>query len=149
MISPKYVEEETKITDLVKHEPVNQLYGNTKKHVDYVLREDKVLDKIKGNLERGGVLVKKTPKGGALMVYMDPGDFKIVMDKLVMLKVGQKFTIGNVNIHVSEHCAMEENTNKNVHHKLVLRLNRRTFPTSTTSPTLHIYPTLWGPQIKR
>ena len=54
MISSKYVEEETKIHDLIKHDPVDELRENTKKHVDYVLQEDKVLDKIKGNLERGG-----------------------------------------------------------------------------------------------
>ena len=127
MISPKFVEQETKIVDLIKQENVVELQGNTRKHTNYTLQEDKVLEKIKVNLERGGVLVKKTPKGGASMLYLNPGDFLIVMEKLLMMKVGQKFSIDNINVHISENCTMAENTNKNVHHKLVIRLNRKPF----------------------
>ena len=108
MISPKFADEEIEILDMVKHEPVDELYENTKKHENYTLKEDKVLEKVKSNLERGGVIFKKTPKGGATMAYLNPGDFKIVMDTLVRLKVGQKFTIDKINAHVSENCTLAE-----------------------------------------
>ena len=135
MVLSKYVEEESD-----KHDLYNKI-PHSKINAEYTLNEDKLIDKMKANLERGRVHVEKTPKGGALLVYMNPGEFKIVMDKLTMLQVGQKLTVDNINIHVSENCTMEEKTNKNVHHKLVFRLTRRTFPTLTTSPTMHNYPT--------
>merc|ERR1712129_609420 len=105
------------------------------------MNKDKALEKMKDNLERGEVKVEDTPKNGAKLVYFNPGEFKVVMDTLESLQVQQRFTLGNVNINVTENIKMEEKTGKKVSQKLVLRLTRRTFPTSTTSPTLHIYPT--------
>ena len=85
--------------------------------------------------------MEDTPKGGAKLVYLNPGEFKEIMDVLANLKVNQKFTIGKVNISVIESYVMDEKTLKKIQYKIVLRLNKRTFPTATTSPTFHIYPT--------
>ena len=96
---------------------------------------------MKVNLGRGNLVVEDTPKKGAKIVTMNPGEFKEVLDVMTNLQVGQKFSVGNTNVHVSENVESEEKTSKKVQHKIVLRLNKRTFPTSTTSPTIHIYPT--------
>ena len=96
---------------------------------------------MKHNVRRGNVRVENTPKGGAKIVYLNPGEFKEVMDVLANLKVNQKFTLDKLNVNVVESYVMEENTMKKIQYKLVLRLNKRTFPTATTSPTFHIYPT--------
>ena len=61
MISPKYLEEETKIVDLVKHKNMDELHGNTKKHADYTLQEEKVLDK--STLKEGEFLSNKHLRG--------------------------------------------------------------------------------------
>ena len=136
-IKTEYKEEEAKILDLVNNDSNLQ----TKKKANYTLNEEKTLLNMKSNIERGNIRVEDTPKGGAKLVYLNPGEFKEVMEVLVDLKVNQRFTIGNINIHVIEKYVMEENKMKKVQHKLALRLNKRTFPTATTSPTLHIYPT--------
>ena len=125
------------MVDIVKREPPTK----DTKHSNYILNEDKALLKMKSNLERGGVKVEDTPKKGAKIVTMNPGEFLEVMGTIVNLKKGQKFTIGNVNIHVTENCETEDKVHKKTVHKLVLRLTRRTFPTATTSPTVHVYPT--------
>ena len=126
------------MVDLVKAEPAIK----SKKKADYTLNEDKALEKLKTNLQRGDVHVENTPKNGAKLIYMNPGEFKEVMDYLVRINVGQKFTVGTVNVNVVENCEMEEKVHKKIQHKMVLRLNRRTFPTATTNQTLHIYPTI-------
>ena len=129
--------EEAQIVDIVESKPE----GKEKKKADYVLNMDKALTKIHKNLERGSIKVENTPKNGAKLVYMNPGEFKEVMDVFVDLKIGQKFTIGNLNVHVTDNYEMEEKALRKVQHKLVLRLTRRIFPTSTTNATFHLYPT--------
>ena len=133
----EYKVEEVKIVDLVNKDSITQ----ARKKANYTLNEEKAVSKIKHNVRRGNVRVENTPKGGAKIVYLNPGEFKEVMDVLANLKVNQKFTLDKLNINIVESYVMEENTMKKIQYKLVIRLNKRTFPTATTSPTFHIYPT--------
>ena len=137
IVNIAFQHEEAQIIDMFE----SKLDGKEKKKANYALNMDKALTKIQKNLERGSIKVENTPKNGAKLVYMNPGEFKEVMDVFVNLKIGQKFTIGNLNVHVTENYEMEERVLRKVQHKLVLRLNRRVFPTSTTNATFHLYPT--------
>ena len=96
------------MVDIVKREPPTK----ETKHSNYILNEDKALLKMKSNLERGGVKVEDTPKKGAKIVTMNPGEFLEVMGTIVNLNKGQKFTIGNINIHVTENCVTEDKVHK-------------------------------------
>ena len=137
VIKPEYKDEGVEIVDLVNKDTNPQ----TRKRAGYTLNEEKALLKMKSNIGRGNIGVEDAPKGGAKLVYLNPGEFKEVMDVLANLKVSQKFTIGKVNVSVIEGYEMDENKQKKVQYKIVLRLKKRTFPTATTSPTFHIYPT--------
>ena len=129
--------EEALMVDIGKTKPPTKETKNS----NYILNDDKALMKMKSNLDRSGVKVEDTPKKGAKILTMNPGEFVEVMGTIVNLNIGQKFTLGNVNIHVTENCQTEDKVHKKTMHKLVLRLTRRTFPTATTSPTVHVYPT--------
>ena len=137
VVKPEFKEEEVKILDLV----IKDSNPKIRKKAGYALNEEKALLKMKNNVGRGNVRVEDTPKGGAKLVYLNPGDFKEVMDVLSNLKVNQKFTIGKVNISVMESYIMDKKRLKKIQYKIVLRPNKRTFPTATTSPTFHMYPT--------
>jgi hypothetical protein len=137
MLTLDIKKEEDNIFDLAEAKPIVK----DKKFLDYTLNENKALAKMKDNLGRGKVTVEDTPKKGAKIMTMNPGEFKEVMDVLTNLQVGQKFSVDNVNVSVSENVEGEEKTSRKVQLKIVLRLNRRTVPTFTTSPTIHIYPT--------
>ena len=137
MVTIEIKKEEDSIIDLADAKSTVK----DKKLLNYTLNETKALTKMKGNLTRNNVVVEDTPKKGAKIVTMNPGEFKEVMDVMTSLQVGQKFSVGNVNVLVSENVESEEKKSRKVLHKIVLRLNRRTFPTFTTSPTIHIYPT--------
>ena len=111
------------------------------KKATYELNKDKAVEKMIANVERGEFRVEDTPKHGAKLVFFNPGEFKVVMDQLESLQPKQKFTLGNVNVNITENTKTEEKAGIKVSQKLVLRLTRRTFPTSTTSSTVHVYPT--------
>ena len=61
MVNKTYKEEEDTMVNLSKAEPAIK----SKKKADYTLNEDKVLEKLKTNLQRGDVHVENTPKNGA------------------------------------------------------------------------------------
>jgi hypothetical protein len=120
MLTIEIKKEEDNIVDLAEA----KCKGKDKKLLNYTLNEAKTLAKMKGNLARSSVVVEDTPKKGAKIVTMNPGEFKEVLDVMTNLQVGQKFSVGNVNVLVSENVESQEKTSKKVLHKIVLRLNR-------------------------
>ena len=113
MVTIEFKDEEGVIVDLESVKPTVK----ESKYLQYSLNENKALLKMKSNLERGGVKVMDTPKKGAKIITMNPGEFGEVMKTLVNIGVGQKFTIENVNVHVTENCESIDKLQKKTLHK--------------------------------